>query len=88
MARFLVEAPHTKEDCLQALDSVVALSHSLMERFDWGCNDDVHVGWAVLEAENPETAKMLLPTFIRGKATATQLTKFTPDEVKAFHEGH
>ena len=44
MARYLVELPHTKEDCLQALDSVVAFSNSLMDRIDWGCGGDVHTG--------------------------------------------
>jgi len=88
VARFLVECPHTKEDCLEALDSVVALSHSLMDRFDWGCNDDVHVGWLMIEAEDASTAKMMVPTNIRAKAKAIQLTKFTPQQVMSFHEAH
>ena len=88
MARYLLECPHTKEDCLEALDSVVALSHSLMDRFDWGCGDDVHPGWAVIEAKDAEAARMMLPTNIRNRASATLLTKFTPEQVMAFHASH
>ena len=88
MARFLVECAHTKEDCLDALDSVVALSKELMNRFDWGCNDDVHVGWVVVEAKDATTATMMVPTNIRAKARAIQLTKFTPEQVQAFHAQH
>ena len=59
-----------------------------MGRFDWGCNENVHVGWAIVEARDANTAKMMLPTSIRGKARAVQLAKFTPAEVKSFHEQH
>ena len=88
MARYLVELPHTKEDCLEALDSVVAHSHALMDRIDWGCNDDVHTGWLVIEAQDEHTAKMMVPTNIRDRAHAVQLNKFSVDQVKSFHEAH
>jgi hypothetical protein len=88
MARYLVELPHTKEDCLEALDSVVAFSHSLLERIDWGCGENVHTGWLVMEAQDEATAKMMLPTNIRARAKATQLVKFTPEQVMSFHEAH
>ena len=88
MARYLLECPHTQEDCIEALDSVVALSHSLMDRFDWGCNDEVHVGWVIIEAQDANTARMMLPTNLRGKAKAIHLAKFSPEQVKSFHEPH
>ena len=88
MARFLVELPHTKQDCLEALDSVIAHSHALMERIDWGCGDDVHTGWLVIEAQDANAARMMVPTNISDRATATQLVKFTPEQVQSFHEAH
>ena len=88
MARYLVELPHTKEDCLEALDSVVAYSHSLMDRIDWGCGGDVHTGWLMIEAQDANAAKMMVPTNIRDTARAVQLNKFTPEQVKSFHEAH
>ena len=86
MARYLVELPHTKEDCVAALDSVVAHSHSLMDRIDWGCGEDVHTGWLVIEAQDANAAKAMVPTNIRDTAKAVQLVKFTPEQVKAFHD--
>jgi len=86
MARFLLNAPHTKDDCVQALDSVVAHSDSLLGRFDWGCKVGEHVGWVVVEAQDERTALMLLPTAIRDDATAIQLNKFTAEDVKSFHQ--
>jgi len=83
-----VECPHTQEDCLEALDSVVALSKELMNRFDWGCGEDVHMGWVVVEAKDAATATMMVPTNIRSRAKAIQLSKFTPEQVQAFHAAH
>ncbi len=86
MARFLIHAPHTEEDCVQALDSIVGHSDSLLGRFDWGCKAGEHAGWVVLEAQDEKTALMLLPTVIRDDSTAIQLNKFSADEVKSFHQ--
>ena len=86
MARFLVHVPHTPDECVRALDSVLGHSETLLGRFDWGCKDDEHIGWAVLEAQDESTALMMLPSHIRGEAHATMLSKFTAEEVKAFHE--
>jgi hypothetical protein len=88
MARYLVELPHTKEDCLEALDSVVAHSHALMDRIDWGCGDDVHTGWLLIEAQDADAARMMVPTNIRSRAKATQLVKFTAEQVQSFHDAH
>ena len=86
MARYLIELPHTKEDCLEALDSVVAFSNSLLDRIDWGCGDNHHTGWLVIEAQDANAARMMVPTNIRDRAKAVKLTKFSAGQVKAFHE--
>ena len=86
MARFFVELAHTPEDCVADLDSVMAHSHELFARFDWGCKDGEHAGWAILEAQDANTARRLLPTFIRDRAKVRGVVKFTPDDVKGFHE--
>ena len=85
MARYLVEVPHTKEDCLDALDSVAAFSTSLLDRIDWGCGDGVHIGWLAIEAQDADTARMMLPTNIREHARAVHLSKFSAEQIKSFH---
>ena len=87
MARFLLHAPHTDEECTQALDSIMGHSISLLGRFDWGCQAGEHVGWVIVEAQDDTTALKMLPSTIRDDARATRLNKFTAGEVKAFHEG-
>jgi hypothetical protein len=86
MARFLLECPHTDEECTRELDSIFGHSQELFARFDWGCKAHEHVGWAVVEAGDANTARMLLPTVVRGKARVVALNKFSPEDVKSFHE--
>ena len=61
MARYLLSCPHTYEDCIGDIDSVLGHSKELLARFDWGCKDGEHVGWVVVEAGNEATARMMLP---------------------------
>ena len=85
MARFLVEATHTNEDCVAALDSILGISESFLNRFDWGCKAGLHVGFATVEAQDEATARMLLPTNIRAVAKVVPLNKFSADDVRSFH---
>ena len=86
MARFFVEAFHTNEDCVEHLDSMMAVSHEMLNRFDWGCKGGQHVGLAVLEAQDEATLRRMLPTTIRGRARVVPLNKFSVDDVKSFHQ--
>jgi hypothetical protein len=85
MARYLVECRHVPEECTEALDSVLGHSRELLNRFDWGCKAGEHVGWAVLEAQDESTARMLLPTSVRTGAHVVALNKFSAEEVSSFH---
>jgi hypothetical protein len=81
MARYLLTCPHTYEDCVPDLDSVLGHSKELLARFDWGCKDGEHVGWVVVEAGNETTARAFLPIALRGKASVRMVNKFTPDDI-------
>jgi hypothetical protein len=81
MARYLLTCPHTLEDCVGDIDSVLGHSKELLARFDWGCKDGEHVGWVVVEAGNEATARMMLPVALRTKAHARLLNKFTPEDL-------
>lgn len=88
MARFLVECPHTPEDCVEALDSIISFSKEAINRFDWGCEAGQHIGWAVVEAQDEATARLFLPTVIRRQAKVVLLNKFTVEDVQSFHGSH
>jgi hypothetical protein len=83
---YLIESPHTKEECLQALDDVLARGPEFLSKFEWGCMSGDHTGWAVVEAESESAARSLVPALVRSKARVIEVGKFTPEQIKSFHE--
>ena len=83
MDRFLVISPHTVEDCKAAVQQVLFAGY--ITHFDWGCKDGEHTGWAIIEASSKAEAMMAVPPLVRHDAHVVQLTKFTPEEVRAMH---
>jgi hypothetical protein len=83
MERYLVESPHSAQDCTYILEQVLALGY--LTHFEWGCLDGDHTGWAIVEAESAEQARMVVPTFAREKARVVRLVKFTREDLLKSH---
>lgn len=86
MSRYQVETPHTKEECLKALDETLAKGPDMLNKFEWGCSVNDHTGYALIEAENESKVRNMIPSFLRDKAKITQVARFTPDQIKQFHK--
>jgi hypothetical protein len=86
-ARFFVMASHTPEECLKTLDEVSAKSSKLLGKFDWGCMAGDHTGYATFEAKDEAAVKAMLPAGMKD-AKIVKLNKFTPEQIKMFHEKH
>ena len=78
MKRYMVESPHEPEECDRILRDVLALGY--IHHFDWGCKADVHIGWAIVEVENIEQARMLVPPLVRKRARIVPLDKWFPED--------
>jgi hypothetical protein len=78
MQRFLIETPHSANDCQMLVDQVYAMGY--LYHFDWGCKAGVHSGWAIIEAENEADARLAVPPMVRNKARIVLLNKFTDDQ--------
>jgi hypothetical protein len=74
MDRYLIESPHTAENCSQAVKDVHAAGY--LHFFEWGCDDDDHTAWAIVEAENAEHARQMVPWYLRENARIVKLVKF------------
>jgi len=85
MERYIVESPHTKDECLRALDEVLAEGPAVLNKFDWGCKTGDHTGYAVVDAENETTVRNMIPSFLRTKARVVKVGKFTPEQIRSFH---
>jgi hypothetical protein len=74
MNRYLIESPHTAENCDQAIRDLHAAGY--LHCFEWGCKDDDHTGWAMVEAESVEHARQIVPWYLRDNARIVRLVRF------------
>jgi hypothetical protein len=84
MDRYLIETPHTGENCKLLVSQVHAIGY--LHHFDWGCADGVHCGWAIIEAESEEQARLAVPSIARDAARVIRLAKYSSDLVEDLHE--
>lgn len=85
MERYVIESPHSKDECLKALDEMLTEGPSVLSKFDWGCTAGDHTGYAIIDASDEIEAKNLVPRFIRSKARVVKVGKFTPEQIRSFH---
>jgi hypothetical protein len=85
MPRYLVESPHTKEECLQALDELVDREPELLKESWFGCVSGDHTEYATIEASSELEVKNKLPSFLREKARIVEVGRITPEQIRSFH---
>jgi hypothetical protein len=74
MERYLIESPHSVEDCDKVIQEVMMAGY--IHQFEWGCKDGIHSAWAIVDAENREHARQIVPWMVRDKARIVKLVKF------------
>ena len=80
---YLIEAPHSPDECAQAMDEALAKGPRFLAQFDWGCVEGEHTGWATVEAGNESEARSMVPAVVRSKARVVRVGKVTPDLINA-----
>ncbi len=84
-SQYFIESPHTKEECLAALDAIVEKGKNVLNRWDFGCMEGNHTGYTTVEAQNENEALTHVPEIIRSKARARKVHKFSMEEIASFH---
>ncbi len=91
MSRFLIEVPHGEDRiaCTRAIEIFLSSGSHFLTHADWGCKDGEHKSWLVVEVDNKESARQILPPSFRSEAKIVGLNKFTRDEesgsIRSFH---
>lgn len=86
MNRYMIETPHSPEECKTILEDVKVAGY--LHYFDWGCAIGVHCGWAIVEAESLDHARQMVPWEVREKArivkvkSLMKVIRHTPREPK------
>jgi hypothetical protein len=91
MAKFLIEVSHepTKVECARAAQIFLKTGSHFLSHADWGCLDGEHKAWMIVDIENEEEARYILPPVYRSQAKIVRLNKFTieeADEILRQHE--
>ena len=86
--RYLVESPHTPEECLRSLDEVLAMGRDRLAQCDFACAaGGVHTAWAIVDADSESAARNnWVPSFLRSKARIVEVGKFTPEQIESYHK--
>lgn len=85
MSQFMIEFPHTQDNCLRMLDDLSMNNPDLLSRVNWGCMAGNHTGWAMVEAESAADALNMVPIGLRDSVRLTEMSRFTPDQIRDFH---
>ena len=90
MPRFLIEVPHpaTPAECARSADLLMRTGSHFLTHADWGCMDGEHKAWIIVEGENKEEARRILPPAFRSQAKIVSLCKFSMEEIEDIVSKH
>lgn len=84
---YLVQVPHTQEQCLKTLDDLKGKGDAFLSKFEFGCMSGDHTGYAFLTGKSEEDVRQMLPKDVQTTAKVQKVDKFTPDQIDKLHKG-
>jgi hypothetical protein len=90
MPRFLIEVPHSSDAlaCTRVVHVFLTSGSHFLTNADWGCKDGVHKAWFIVDVDNKEDARAIVPPAFRSEAKIVGLTKFHLEEIEGYLERH
>ena len=90
MARFLIEVPHEEDEvaCARAIEIFLKTGSHFLSKADWGCTDGEHKAWIIVDVDEKEEARAILPPAFRSEAKIVKLSYFTMDDVDEVLQRH
>jgi hypothetical protein len=91
MSRFLIEVPHGADRiaCTRAVEIFLNSGSHFLTHADWGCKDGEHKAWLVVDVDDKESARQILPPSFRSEAKIVGLNKFKKDDesggIRSYH---
>ena len=90
MEKYLIEVPHDATDsaCVYAVNVFLQTGSHFLRQADWGCHDGEHKAWLIVEVENKEQARQIVPSLFRSVAKIVKLHTFTRTEMENISHVH
>ena len=90
MEKYLIEVPHEASEyaCVNAVRVFLQTGSHFLANADWGCHDGEHKAWLLVEVENKDQARQIVPPAFRSDARIVMLHKFTREEMDNIEKVH
>ena len=90
MPKFLIEVPHAPEvvACARVVEVFLKTGSHFLTNADWGCLDEVHNAWILVEVASKEEARQIVPPAFRSQARIVRLNKFTLEQIDEILRHH
>jgi hypothetical protein len=83
--KYIIETPHTPQECMHALDAQLAKGTEVLRKFNYGCKSGDHTGYALVDVRNEAEARNMVPEFLVPKARIVPVEVMTPETIKSIH---
>ncbi|MFC1760345.1 hypothetical protein ACFLZD_02355 [Candidatus Neomarinimicrobiota bacterium] len=82
MARYLIELEHeaSEEACSTAIQTLLSTGSHFLTNAEWGCKDEEHKCWMIVDVDKKENARSILPPVYRKDAKIIKLKKYSLDD--------
>jgi hypothetical protein len=89
-AKSLIEVPHeaTPLACARAVEIFLKTGSHFLTRADWGCKDGEHKAWMIVDVDDKDAARAILPPALRSQAKIVQLNAFSMAEAEDIMRQH
>lgn len=83
MPRYLIEVPHEDDviGCSRVVRIFLSSGSHFLTNAEWGCHDDDHRCWMIVDVDDRNAARGIVPPGMRAQARIVQLSRFTLDEI-------
>ena len=90
MPRYLIEVAHAsnKAACDHAINVFKTTGSHFLTNADWGCLDNVHKAWIIVDLDSKEEALLIVPPSFRQNAKVITLHKYAFETVKESLKDH
>ena len=75
-------------ECARVIEIFLKTGSHFLSKADWGCTDGEHKAWIIVDVDEKEEARAILPPAFRSEAKIVKLSYFTMDDVDEVLQRH
>jgi hypothetical protein len=90
MPHFLIEVAHEDDvaACVKAVQIFLASGSHFLTNAEWGCFDGDHRCWMIVDVNDRNEARGIVPPGMRAQTRIVQLNRFTLEEIDEIRRQH